>query len=167
MCSRAPAELVDVGRQIIANRIQGYLNSRVLFFLSNLHITPRPIYLSRHGESEYNVQGLIGGDSLLSPRGQAYSQRLGALMRQLHPEGSELVVWTSSLKRTQMTGESCVLIAAPWSSLRILLHYVWVVSCAAASIGRPIVAWKALDEIDAGICDGMTYEEIAAKMVRL
>ena len=121
LCSRAPAELVDVGRQIIANRIQGYLNSRVLFFLSNLHITPRPIYLSRHGESEYNVQGLIGGDSLLSPRGQAYSQRLGALMRQLHPEESELVVWTSSLKRTQMTGESCFLhpgLGGSWTGIK-------------------------------------------------
>ena len=36
----------------------------------------------------------------------------------------------------------------------------------AVTVGRPIVAWKALDEIDAGICDGMTYEEIATKMVR-
>jgi hypothetical protein len=24
----------------------------------------------------------------------------------------------------------------------------------------PKLAWKALDELDAGVCDGMTYEEI-------
>jgi hypothetical protein len=27
----------------------------------------------------------------------------------------------------------------------------------------PKLRWKALDEIDAGICDGMTYEQIAEK----
>lgn len=131
-------KLIDVGRQIIANRINGYLNSRIMFFLSNLHITPRPIWLTRHGESEYNVQGRIGGDSLLSPRGQAYALRLAAFMNKLYPPGqTELVVWTSTLRRTMMT---------------------------AAPLGREIVTWKALDEIDAGICDGMTYEAIAATM---
>jgi 6-phosphofructo-2-kinase / fructose-2,6-biphosphatase 2 len=116
--------LVDVGRLLVANRINGFLNSRIMFFLSNLHITARPIWLSRHGESEYNVQGRIGGDSLLSPRGVAYSHKLAAFMGKVYPkETSELVVWTSCLKRTQMT---------------------------AGPIGRDIVQWKALDEIDAG-----------------
>lgn len=35
-------KLIDVGRQLIANRIQGYLNSKIMFFLANHHITPRP-----------------------------------------------------------------------------------------------------------------------------
>jgi broad specificity phosphatase PhoE len=131
-------KIIDVGRMIVANRIQVFLNSRVLFFLSNLHITPRPIWLTRHGESEFNVQGRIGGDSLLSPRGHAYALRLSAYMSQLYPQGtSELTVWTSTLKRTIMT---------------------------AAPLGREIVSWKALDEIDAGICDSMSYEAIAASM---
>jgi 6-phosphofructo-2-kinase/fructose-2,6-biphosphatase len=28
----------------------------------------------------------------------------------------------------------------------------------------PKLRWKALDEIDAGICDGLTYKEISAKL---
>lgn len=28
----------------------------------------------------------------------------------------------------------------------------------------PVIHWKALDEIDAGVCEGMTYEEIKQKM---
>jgi broad specificity phosphatase PhoE len=130
-------KLIDVGRQIVANRIQGFLNSRIMFFLSNLHIAPRPILLTRHGESEYNVQGKIGGDSLLSPRGEAYALKLGPFMESLFPHDQELLVWTSTLRRTQQT---------------------------ASTIGREIMAWKALDEIDAGVCDGMTYEGIAASM---
>lgn len=39
----------------------------------NIHVTPRSIYLSRHGESELNLLGRIGGDSGLSPRGQKAS----------------------------------------------------------------------------------------------
>jgi broad specificity phosphatase PhoE len=30
--------------------------------------------------------------------------------------------------------------------------------------GRTVVKWKQLDEIDAGVCDGMTYEEVASDM---
>lgn len=29
---------------------------------------------------------------------------------------------------------------------------------------RPSIAWRNLDELDAGVCDGMTYEEVATKM---
>lgn len=33
-------KLIDVGRILFANRINGYLNSRIMWFLSHLHITP-------------------------------------------------------------------------------------------------------------------------------
>lgn len=39
----------------------------------NIHVQPRTIYLCRHGESEYNLVGKIGGDSGLSPRGKQVS----------------------------------------------------------------------------------------------
>ena len=41
--------------------------------LMNIHITPRTIYLTRHGESQHNVVGKIGGNSDLSPTGQTYA----------------------------------------------------------------------------------------------
>lgn len=31
----------------------------------------------------------------------------------------------------------------------------------------PKLAWKALDELDAGVCDGMTYEEIEVNLATL
>jgi broad specificity phosphatase PhoE len=45
-------------------------------------------------------------------------------------------VWTSTLKRTMQTAQS--------------LDY-------------PKLTWKSLDELDAGVCDGMTYEEIEVR----
>ena len=58
-------KLVDVGRKILSYCINGYVPGRILLLLANIHIQPRPIWFSRHGESQYNSQGKIGGDSPL------------------------------------------------------------------------------------------------------
>ena len=39
--------------------------------------TPAVIYLSRHGQSEYNVLGKIGNNPPLSSAGEVYARRLG------------------------------------------------------------------------------------------
>lgn len=44
--------ILNVGQQVTINRIQGYLQSRVAFYLMNLHLKPRSIYLSRVSGSE-------------------------------------------------------------------------------------------------------------------
>lgn len=36
----------------------------------------------RHGQSEYNVVGRIGGDSELSPHGWAYSKKLAEFVKE-------------------------------------------------------------------------------------
>lgn len=40
-------KLIDVGHQVIINRLKDYLQSRVIYYLMNLHIKPRSIWLSR------------------------------------------------------------------------------------------------------------------------
>lgn len=74
-------KIMDVGAQVIINRIQDYLQSRVVYYLMNLHIRPRSVWLSRHGESLYNLYGRIGGDADLSPRGHQYAKKLPDLVR--------------------------------------------------------------------------------------
>jgi broad specificity phosphatase PhoE/predicted kinase len=128
-------KVIDVGDKVIAHQIEGYLPSRVVSFLLNAHIEPRSIWITRHGESEFNVLGRIGGDAPLSRNGVAYAESLGEFVR--HTVGSPLTVWTSTLRRTTETADHLEL---------------------------PYRKWRALDEIDAGICDGMTYAEIAEKM---
>ena len=47
-------KLIDVGNQVIINAIKDYLQSRVVYYLMNLHIRPRSIWLSRvFATSEY------------------------------------------------------------------------------------------------------------------
>ncbi|HEM47246.1 MAG TPA: hypothetical protein ENO23_09425, partial [Alphaproteobacteria bacterium] len=43
--------VVDRGRQVLLSSIDGYLVGRIVFFLSNLQLTRRPIWLTRHGQS--------------------------------------------------------------------------------------------------------------------
>jgi 6-phosphofructo-2-kinase/fructose-2,6-biphosphatase 2 len=40
-------KIIDVGKNVIINNIQDYLQSRVVYYLMNLHIKPRSIWLSR------------------------------------------------------------------------------------------------------------------------
>jgi broad specificity phosphatase PhoE len=129
-------KIVDVGKTVIAHRIEGYLPARLVFFLLNVHIEPRSIWLTRHGESEYNVEGRIGGDPPLSTRGVVYAEHLAEGMRE-RARGAGYAVWTSTLRRTTETADRLGLSTRPW---------------------------RALDEIDSGLCDGMTYFEIAQTM---
>jgi len=126
------------------NRISGYIPGKMVFFLMQVCKAlgrQRRIWLTRHGESLYNVAGKIGGNSNLSPRGAAYAQLLPAVLASRVPSASgrsvPVAVWTSTLDRTISTAE--------------LLPF-------------PKVQWKALDEIQAGICDAMTYREIKESM---
>ncbi|KAJ5743558.1 hypothetical protein N7533_008428 [Penicillium manginii] len=128
-------KLINVGSTVIINQIKDYLSSRLVYYIQNLHIKPRSIWLSRHGESEYNLTGKIGGDSNISERGEAYARALPSLLRK-----SGIVIWTSTLKRTIQTARHLK-----------------------AETGFEKLEWKALDELDSGVCDGLTYEEIADK----
>lgn len=67
-------KIMDVGQRYMVNRVLDHIQSRIVYYLMNIHITPRSIYLCRHGESELNVKGRIGGDSGLTPRGKEVYQ---------------------------------------------------------------------------------------------
>lgn len=64
-----------MGSRYLVNRVQDHIQSRIVYYLMNIHVTPRSIYLCRHGESELNLVGRIGGDTGLSPRGAKVSSR--------------------------------------------------------------------------------------------
>ena len=59
-------KLYNYGQKVVTNRMYGYLRMRIAQFLTTVHTTPHTIWLSRHGQSEYNVLGKIGGNPPLS-----------------------------------------------------------------------------------------------------
>ncbi|KAM8816344.1 6-phosphofructo-2-kinase/fructose-2,6-bisphosphatase 2 isoform 3-T5 [Rhynchonycteris naso] len=124
-------KVINVGQRFLVNRVQDYIQSKIVYYLMNIHVQPRTIYLCRHGESEFNLLGKIGGDSGLSVRGKQFAQALRKFLGE--QEIADLKVWTSQLKRTIQTAES---------------------------LGVTYEQWKILNEIDAGVCEEMTYAEI-------
>jgi len=128
--------MCDGGADVELNGIHGYVPCRIANFLLNVNLTMQPILMSRHGQSEYNVLGRIGGDSGLSRFGERYAEELASWLQENAPPGLE--VWCSTLLRTRMTSTP---LQGRWR----------------------IKYWRPLEEIDAGICDGMTYEEIEEK----
>ena len=68
------------GRGVTVSNVDGYLAARLVFFLMNLHLTARPIWLTRHGESVYNAAGLLGGDPDLTPDGHRYARSLAEFL---------------------------------------------------------------------------------------
>jgi 6-phosphofructo-2-kinase / fructose-2,6-biphosphatase 3 len=128
---RSYIKLINLGEKVVANRLRGYLPSRILYFLLNLHTTRRDIYLTRHGESLFNLENRIGGDPPLSERGLDYARALARFF-----EGRTVRAYTSAKLRTTQTAS--FLRAEPY----------------------PL---SALDEIDAGLCEGLTYDEIAKR----
>eukprot|EP00241_Pyramimonas_parkeae_P002424 CAMPEP_0114230552 /NCGR_PEP_ID=MMETSP0058-20121206/3535_1 /TAXON_ID=36894 /ORGANISM="Pyramimonas parkeae, CCMP726" /LENGTH=524 /DNA_ID=CAMNT_0001341769 /DNA_START=233 /DNA_END=1807 /DNA_ORIENTATION=+ len=139
-------KLINFGQKVITNNMHGYLPMRIVQFLSNIHTKPHSIYLSRHGQSEYNVLGKLGGNPPLTAYGRMYAQNLGKFAADVVcKESGETVparLWTSSLQRTIET---------------------------AAYIEHPVIGgwlqmanrvYRNLDEIFAGEYEGMTYAEI-------
>lgn len=56
-------KLINVGQKIITRNCNGYLPSQVAFYLQNVHISPRKIYLSVNSEA-VNEPDLVGGKKL-------------------------------------------------------------------------------------------------------
>lgn len=63
-------QVINVGRRFLVNRVQDYIQSKIVYYLMNIHVHSHSIYLCRHGESHHNLEGRIGGDSELSERGK-------------------------------------------------------------------------------------------------
>ncbi|KAK2145758.1 hypothetical protein LSH36_660g06029 [Paralvinella palmiformis] len=117
-------KIFNQGEKYLVNRVHGHAQSRVVYYLMNIHVLPRTIYLTRHGETDMNLLGRIGGDGHLSERGRQFAQALGRFVEEENIPS--LRVWTSLKKRTIQT---------------------------AAYIDSPKEHWKALNEIDASYQD--------------
>ncbi|KAF1807219.1 6-phosphofructo-2-kinase-domain-containing protein [Mucor lusitanicus] len=75
-------KLVNVGKKVIAHNISGYLSGQCIFYLMNFNLAERQIFVTRHGESEDNITGRIGGDAPLSAKGRKFSKALARFVKE-------------------------------------------------------------------------------------
>lgn len=137
-------KIIDQGRKIKMNNIFGFIESKLISYLINLHIGDRAVYFSRHGESIFNTLNKIGGDSSLSEEGKEYAEKLAEYFSDEFKEwkGVKPKLYCSTLKRALETSQ-------------ILLDK--------SGIFDEYSSQKCLDEISTGIRDGYSYEEIREK----
>lgn len=95
------------------------------------------LYLVRHGETYYNQENRIGGDSPLTEKGLGQAHALADYFR------DKPVPYIFSSTRLRSTQTATALLADHPDSV--------------------LMSLPELDEIDGGICDGLTYEEIRAR----
>ena len=134
------------------NELSGPLQSRLASFLMNLRpLNKVALFATRHGESEFNALHRIGGDTQLTEHGVEFSKKLGDFCmthKALNNPKERATIWYSSTVRCRQTAKNI--------RDQIKQRYP---SCEPPLL----VERRELREIDSGICDSMTYEEIRSQ----
>ncbi|KAF9456467.1 6-phosphofructo-2-kinase-domain-containing protein [Collybia nuda] len=173
--------IINVGEKIMVNNIQGYLQTRIVFFLMNIHNKFRTIYFARSGQSL--IEHSYKADSDLSPAGWEYAERLKEFVlerraksleqRGLSPQDRKLVIWTSTHRRAHHTAwpflataqasniaEGLPMSSSPEPSSMLATPGQHMVS----KIASPVLNVKVVEkpqmlEINPGIWDGLSPEQ--------
>jgi broad specificity phosphatase PhoE len=161
-------------RDMETHAMHGYLRMRVAQFLSVLRPWKHTVYLSRHGESTYNVEKKLGGDPPRSAAGAADAKRRGSYAGPCLPAnphtGNKVAarLWTSSLQRTELTAAYIPHPEVAVSELETRTEGPDAAALEDAEVWEQmrVRVYRNLDEIYAGMYDGMTEEEIAVADAR-
>lgn len=165
-------QMIDVGRKVVSHQTNGFLSSQVVYYLLNFNLSPRQIWITRHGESIDNQLGRIGGDSELSENGTRYAkaltrfidkqrrdwethQRQKEMLRHFPPRPGDSTPPNPSYVPRDRPRNFCV-----WSSM--MQRSVQTVDYFNED-EYDVKQMKMLDELHAGRMEGMTYDEIRAK----
>lgn len=98
----------------------------------------RNLYLVRHGQTFYNLEDRLGGDSQLTDTGRSQARRMAE-----HFRNTGLPFIFSSRKQRALSTARPLLDLQP---------------------GCRLVALAEFDEIDAGVCEDLTYAEVRERM---
>jgi broad specificity phosphatase PhoE len=132
-------KIINQGEKMIMRNVRGYVESKIISYLTNLHTGDRPIYFLRHGESEANKHGFIGDDYCLTENGFIFSEMLVKFFEKESEAFNEKpIIFSSTLKPNIQTAEKL-------------------------SFMNDILIEKILDELNAGLREGLNLKEMAEK----
>ncbi|KAL3442643.1 hypothetical protein BJX65DRAFT_216310 [Aspergillus insuetus] len=161
--------MIDVGRKIVSHQTHGFLSSQVVYYCLNFNLSPRQIWITRHGESQDNQAGRIGGDSQLSENGHRYAkaltrfmnhqrqqwetyQRQKDMMSLMPPRPGDSTPPNPSYIPRDRVRNFCVWSSMMQRTVQTVEHF--------NEDDYDVKQMKMLDELHAGKMEGMTYEEI-------
>lgn len=165
--------MIDVGRKIVHYKLKGFLSDGIASYLTTFNLSPRQIWITRHGQSVDNQLHKLGGNSELTERGHVYGLILHRFITEKRNEwlaNQHAKIAQSSFppqpgdhtppypERDQELDEKnfCV-----WTSM--LKRSMDTAEYFDADDDYDVKAWEMLNELNAGNFEGMTYDEIAGK----
>lgn len=163
----AYCQMIDVGRKFINYNISGHLATQAVHYLHHFNLFPRQIWLTRHGESYDDAAGRIGGDSDLTALGIKYATALTSFidgrkkaweLSQGGRDGQYIASCDSGLRRSD-TATQVPKNFQIWTSMMQRSMQT------AQFFSKPNYQTKnlrTLDELNAGILEGLTREEVKA-----
>ncbi|KAJ5643136.1 6-phosphofructo-2-kinase 1 [Penicillium longicatenatum] len=137
-------QMIDVGRKVVAHRTHGFLSSQVVYYLLNFNLSPRQIWITRHGESVDDQAGRIGGDSDLSENGRRYAKALARFVNSQREKWELYQRQKDLLKHFPPRPGDSTPQTRPTSP----------------TIHHATSQMRMLDELHSGRMEGMTYKEI-------
>ncbi|KAK1750004.1 6-phosphofructo-2-kinase-domain-containing protein [Echria macrotheca] len=166
-------QMIDVGRKVVHYRLKGFLSGGIASYLTTFNLSPRQIWITRHGQSVDNQLQKLGGDSELTERGHYYGlalykfityKRQEWLIEQKNkiaqssfpPQPGDHTPPYPELNEQLDNKNFCI-----WTSM--LKRSVETAEYFEADDDYDVKAWEMLNELNAGTFEGMTYEEIAQK----
>eukprot|EP00929_Paragymnodinium_shiwhaense_P000353 TRINITY_DN1005_c0_g1_i3.p1 TRINITY_DN1005_c0_g1~~TRINITY_DN1005_c0_g1_i3.p1 ORF type:complete len:625 (-),score=114.95 TRINITY_DN1005_c0_g1_i3:1006-2880(-) len=143
-------KLYNVGRKVVMHQCEGYITSHVGFYLSNIHISPRRIWLVRSAETEK------GHPRRLSQDGSTYSRSVATMLRGAvdemaaagEDEGSHTIILTGT---DMCHGATMRAICGEYSR-----------GCSSDGLlsNLPVMTTSLLNDLDQGDLNGMKLPEI-------
>lgn len=162
-------QMIDVGRKIVSHQTHGFLSSQVVYYLLNFNLSPRQIWITRHGESVDDAAGRIGGDSDLSENGKRYAkalarfvdhqrkqwelyQRQKNLIKHFPPRPGDSTPPNPSYIPRDRPRNFCVWSSMMKRAVQTVEHF--------NEDDYDVKEMRMLDELHSGKMEGMTYKEI-------
>ncbi|PVV04926.1 hypothetical protein BB560_000558 [Smittium megazygosporum] len=167
-------KLINVGSKIILSNINGFLESQCTFYLTNMNLYPRVIYITRHGQSTDNIAKRIGGNASLSELGVEYSKALANFISNHQPafysHVSESKLKSSPISSSLNLSSQVTNGDIQDKPLELLNNNfeIWTSMLTRTvetahffrSSNVKIKKYSALNELYSGLCEGMKYSEI-------
>ncbi|KFY68804.1 hypothetical protein V496_00789 [Pseudogymnoascus sp. VKM F-4515 (FW-2607)] len=164
-------KMIDVGRKVIHHQLKGFLSGGIASYLTTFNLSPRQIWITRHGESYDNREGKLGGNSDITPEGRAYGAVLYNFMTQKRKDwlveqkdrilsssfppqpGDNTPPYPESRLGELDEKNFCI-----WTSM--LKRSIQTAEDFEADDDYDVKNWEMLNELNSGDFERLTYEEI-------
>eukprot|EP01012_Entosiphon_sulcatum_P015650 TRINITY_DN2060_c0_g1_i1.p1 TRINITY_DN2060_c0_g1~~TRINITY_DN2060_c0_g1_i1.p1 ORF type:complete len:581 (-),score=55.78 TRINITY_DN2060_c0_g1_i1:201-1922(-) len=134
-------QTVNLGSALHVNRVHGGLPIKITYFLMYLNPFPGTIYLTRCGETEFEVSNRLGSGPLTS-RGRLFGKALAKFFAKEGNQAAQLHVWTSTMDSARHNVNTLARELRRSTGTEVITRY-----------------WQCLEEMSYGECEGKSPEE--------